>query len=773
MQAAGWEFPPAAWYNGTVKLERRKAEIVAVLIITEKFKTAKPFADIIGANVRHITNNKGSIGYFETPDGYTLPQGVDVHCEPGEPILVSWCAGHLCGLDMPDSYDPKYKRWNMDDLPIIPDQWKYHVMTTEPAKSQFKALKELLDRDDVTTVYHAADADREGQLLLNLVLKVARASSKKTYYRLWYTNTTPAALKRSLSDAKPLADYKPLSEAADCRQKLDWIVGLNYTRLYTTRYHSTQNVGRVVSPTLALIVNRQAEIDNFVSEDYAIISVPCKNADGEFKAEAKFTDIPFAEGFAKTLKGKDAVIENVEKTTENENRKLFNTTQLQAEASKRFGYEPDATMKIMQDLYDSGYITYPRTKSNMINPDQVEETKPLPKMTWEKVFASPSHCSPDDFDINRIVGQKGKGAEEASHTGLCPTDQGILSYQSKIKGNEKQRNIFLLIASRLVCAVLPPRVLDKTKVAVKIEGQDFKATGSVEVSPGFFNFERYVNSALKEKKTRKKAEEQTLPDMKVGDVYTCGTAKCTQKKTAPPKQYTTAQLISTMENVSRLVEDKKLKEMLKDAGLGTAASRDTIIATIKKNGFVEVKAGRLYPTEKAKTLIGMLPDEIKSPIFTAKMELALDEIARGDGDAKAFMNQIHATVRNQIDEVRKLPPVPDTERYKDNKTFVAGACPKCGADVVETEKSMVCRHNCGFIVWRSVAKKKLTKEVLKTLITNGCSDGKVEGFKSKAGKDFSCWLYIDDEYKVSFDFDDAGRKAKNNIVQKKKQSPED
>lgn len=721
------------------------------LIIAEKYKVAQSFAQLLGATERHTTNNRGTVGFLQTPDG-----------EWG----VTWAAGHVIAMDMPDEYDSKYKSWSIDLLPIIPTKWRYHPSPQEPAKSQWKILKELVNRSDVTDIYHAADADREGEMIGREILREAGAPRDKQYWRLWYTNTTSAALQRAISDAKPLIEYRDLGAAADCRQKLDWIYGLNMTRAFTDYAHSVHNVGRVVSPTINLIVERQKEIDEFVPEDFATITVPLiKDAAGDaFKAEAKFADIPKAEALAKTLKGKPATIVNIEQKTENEYRKLYNTTQLQSEAAERFGYEPEATMKIMQELYDNGYISYPRTKSNSINEDQIDETKDLPALAWEHVFGKPSQCAASDFDIQRIVEKKKKGAEEASHTGLTPTDVGIKAYQSRIKGDEKQRNIFLLISCRLICSVLPPRTVDKTKVDIDIENETFKANGSVEVDPGFSLFEKYVKSALSSKKKPKKTTDQVLPDLAVGDVCTCGTAKCAKKQTKPPQQYTTAQLISTMENISRIVADKKMKEMLKDAGLGTAASRDAVIATIKKNGFVEVKAGKLYPTDKAKSLMALLPEDLKSPIMTGQMELQLDAIARGDGDPAEFMAQISERVTQEVENIRKLPPIPDTDRFKNEPVFMKSACPNCGEDVAETAKSMVCKHNCGFIIWRTVAKKKVPKTEIKHMLEHGHTSCKLDGFKSKKGSEFSCWLYIDGTNKVKFDFSDDGMEAKTKNI---------
>lgn len=720
------------------------------LIIAEKYSVAQAFAKILGCTERHTEHHKGNVGYLQSKDGEWC---------------VTWAAGHVVEMVMPDGYDPKFKSWNMNLLPIVPQKWKYTPATHDPAKSQWKVLKELINRADVTDIYHAADADREGELIGREILREAGAPRDKTYWRLWYTNNTPAALQRAIDDRKPLIEYRDLGAAADCRQKLDWLFGINMTRAFTAYAHDTRNVGRVVSPAINLIVERQREIDNFVPEDYATITVPVKRDENEFKAEARFEDIPKAEALAKTLKGKDAVIRQVERSTDKETRKLYDATSLQAEAADRFGYEPEATMKIMQELYDQGFMSYPRTNSNTINEDQIDETKDLPAMAWEKVFGKPSQADPAEFDIMRIVGKKGKGAE-ASHTGLTPTDIGIASYQSKIKGNEKQRNIFLLVTLRLVCSVMPPRIVDKTKLDIEIENEMFKASGSVETDPGFMDLERYVKSNLSSKKKKKTSAVQVLPEgIEVGDVYTCMTAKCAKKQTKPPKQYTTASLMTTMKNISRVIKDKKMKELLKEAGLGTQASRPDTVAKIKKNGFVETRGGYLYPTEKAFVLMELLPDDVKSPIMTGQMELQLDAIARGDANGDDFLRDTIKRVVDEVEKVRALPPIPDKERYAHNKVFVNDACPKCGAHIVEDDRTMVCQCNCGFKVWRTIAKKKITKEELKHMLEHGHTSKKIEGLKSAKGNEFSCWLYIDGSYDVKFDFSDDGNKAKTqNIV---------
>ena len=735
---------------------------MTTLIITEKHKQAQSFAKVLGANEKNTRFDRGSIGYYERKGGSNC---ADVgHIKGDEHVIVSWAAGHLLRTAMPDQIDDKMKRWRMEDLPFFPEKWKFLPAAEEPAKSQWKVVKELLDDNDVDTIYIATDSDREGCLIYHLCYINSTAWKRKglKQYRCWYIEFTEKAVRKALEEAKPQSEYDDLVNASVARMKFDYSYGCNMSRAYTIYHHSTRNVGRVVSSVLYLIVKRQEEIDNFVPENYLTIKLPLKNGDKAFTAEKKMTDIAAGEALAKTLKGEDAVITKVEKKTENEYRKLFNTTKLMSAAAKK-GMTVKQIEKVLQDLWDMGAISYPRTKAETLLEAQVEDLAGLPDKVYKDVFASPKHCSPSDFDLKRAVGKGGKSAEEASHTGLYPTEQGVSLYSSKIKGDPNLRTVFLMIACRFLCAIMPGRVVDKTSVVVVAKGEEFTATGTVEVSAGFNDFEKYVNAAIGSKKERAKADN-SLPDIVEGEHYVCGTPKTAKKQTNPPKQYDEASLLSAMESAAQFVEDKKLKEMLKDVGIGTAASRAGIISTVKNGGYVDIKSGRFYPTDKTKTLMESIPEELKTPVMTAKMELQLDEISRGDLDKDKFLGEAEAMITEEVAKVKAMPPIPDTERYKDNKVFVKGACPKCGADVVETDRSMVCRNNCGFVMWRTVAKKKIPKTELKAMLETGHTTAKIEGFKSKAGKDFACWLYVDADGDVKFDFDDNGAKAKKENV---------
>ena len=432
------------------------------LIITEKYKTAQPFARLLGAtNKSHVSFNKGNRGYFE-----------------GNGWCITWCMGHLIELCLPDQYGDEYKKWSLDNLPIVPKKWMYQPASGVNARYQLGVVKELLNRSDLECVYHAADADKEGELIVRELLTYFGKENVPAK-RVWYTNTTDEALTKALAEAKPLSDYDGLAAAALARQQRDWIYGTNLTRAYTAYSHTLQNVGRVVSATINLIVQRQKEIDEFVPKEYGVVSALLDRDDKSFVAAAKYDDLKRAAEVERKIKGKVGRITGIDKTQSSTKRKLFDLTSLQAEAAKRFGYSATQTAAIVQTLYENGWMSYPRTNSNYINPEQIDETEPLLGEAHARIF-SDMPIDDSDFDINRIVQAKGEGAE-ASHTGLCPTMQGLEDYASRIKGDDRLDSIFRLVAIRLVASCLPPYITEKTTVSVDIESEPFTAAGTGEI----------------------------------------------------------------------------------------------------------------------------------------------------------------------------------------------------------------------------------------------------------------------------------------------------
>lgn len=718
------------------------------LLIAEKYKVATSFASLLGAKDRsHMSFNKGNTGYLS-----------------GNGWIVTWCAGHLLQMCMPDEYGDEYKRWSLDNLPFVPRKWKSKPGSSSVAKAQLRTIRDLLKSGDIEEIYHAADADREGELIVREVIEYLDAKDIPAK-RVWYTNVTNEALTKAMAEAKPLSDYDDLGNAAKMRQYADYILGINLSRAYTVYIDETANTGRVISPATNLVVERQAAIDAFVPQDYLTITAGLHSDGKEFAASARYDDLDRGKEVAKMIRNKDARIVSVEQKEASERRKLYDLTSLQADASKLFGYDASTTADIAQKLYEQGWQSYPRTNSNYINPEQVDETAPLLPAAASKVFNGSSGIDAGQLDVQRIVQPKGSGAE-ASHTGLCPTMQGIDAYRSQIRGNAQLRNIFVLVCMRMLCSCLPPRRCLKTSVGVDIEGEPFSANGNIELEPGFLPFEKKVLAGLGKKV--KETKDKVLPDIHEGDVYVVKSVRTKTSKTKPPKPYTTASLLEQMKDIASILPDKKLRDILRQqgAGLGTQSSRDSVIATMKSSNFIEVRGGYIYPTDKAKDLMAILPDEIKSPVMTATMELELNDIATGNKRPADMYKEVVREVHKDIEVVRAMPARARKPRQlKNSKPFMADACPMCGGDLVETPKSITC-PDCGFIVWRTIAKKRVPLPQIKSIVKTGMTTEKLSGFKSKKGNEFSCWLYLDEKGKVTFDFDDDGRDAKLNFMRR-------
>lgn len=721
------------------------------LLITEKKSTAEPFIRYLG--LRDRSHAKGGTGYVQGERG-------------GDTWIVTWCFGHTLEPLMPDEYDPRYKRWDMGDLPFIPKRWRMKP-SCGVAGQQYRVIRDLIKGGGIDVIYHAGDSDREGELIVREILTQAKGEGIPAK-RLWYSTLTQANIPKVLASARPLSDYDSTYKSAQLRQFLDYVYGINLSRAYTIHYHGTRNVGRVVSPTIGMVVRREEEIEGFKPEQYALVSALLRRDGKQFVARARYSDIPKAKEVAEAIKGKTGRITSVESKDARTRRRLYKLTDLQVDASRLFGYEPNDTLAIVQSLYEKGWMTYPRTNSDTITPDDegwVSEA--LPKALGQVFSNGGGTADASELSVSRIVKVAKEGDYEASHPGLCPTMEGIAAY-STISRDARQDNVFRLVAGRMVASCLPERVEEKTKVGVDIEGEPFAAAGSVEKVPGYKPFEDWYMGQLPTKRKRRQARDAALPLLAVGDEYDVARTKVEEKETEPPKRFTTTTLTAAMENIANVMPEKAMKDILRsqEAGLGTQASRGTIIATIKKNRFVETKGGYLYPTQKARELIGSLPENIKSPEMTARMEIALDNVMTGKADPDKFVRRVVETISRQVDDVRKMEPVPDTARYADAKVLVKGGCPKCGGDVVVTKRSYACSSGCGFVIWQDIAKKHVTQKEAKSLCADGRSTEKLSGFKSKKGSEFSCWLYLDDDAKVAFDFDDQGRKAMNNYVTK-------
>lgn len=714
------------------------------LMITEKYNTAAPFAKAVGANGRqHVQHAKGNVGWLE-----------------GNGWIVTWCAGHLVQTALFDAYDEKYKHWRIEDLPLIPDKLKRVPSTRDPAKTQLRAIRQIFKDYDITEVWNAGDADREGELIVRELLDYLGKGDLLTM-RLWYNNVTPASVKKALANPQPASDYDGLYHAAETRQWLDWVYGLNQTRALTCWANETENTGRVVSVAEWLIVDRQRQIDEFVPEHYVNVTARCDiTGRGELDLVCRFDDLEEGKAFARSAKGKDVTVTSVEVSNESERRKLYTLTALQSDASKYYGYDAKKTTSIVQRLYEHGWMSYPRTNSDSIMPEQVGEVAPELPECVARVFAGGHGLDTSLLDVQRLVEKSSDASAEASHTGLIPTMDGIRAYQSQIKNDDEGRSIFVLVSMRMIAAALPPALYERTKVSADIDGHEFKASGRATRDAGFVPFEQWVFSGLPIKKRRKKSADAVIPSgIAKGDRGNVVSAKASEKQTKPPEPYTEASLLAAMENAYTMLPDKEMRDLFRKnkIGIGTQASRDSILPTIIKNELATKERGKLHPTDKAKELIGLLPDSLKTPVMTGTMELRLNAIAADEGDEQKLRDGVRKLVTREVDRIHKLPPRKNApKRGNLGKVIAKGACPCCGADVAEAAKGKLfaCADDCGWKMWREVAHKRLTNQQVKEILTEGVTREKVTGMKSKAGREFEAWLVIDEDRGCKFDFSD-------------------
>lgn len=695
------------------------------LVIAEKPSVAGEIAKVIGAT-------KKEHGYYS-----------------GNNYYVSWCVGHLIQLADPQDYDTNLKKWSMQSLPVIPDTYKTKVSVK--TEDQYKILENLICRDDVTQLICATDAGREGELIFRLVYE--KSGSKKPFKRLWISSMEEKAIIDGFNELKDGREYDNLYFAARCRQRADWLVGMNFTRLYTTKYNKLLKVGRVQTPTLNMIVKRQLEIRDFVVKThYAVI------ADlGSFKASSKdFDDKKAAENLAEACKGKNGIVVKVEKEERKENPPaLYDLTTLQRDANRLLGYSAQQTLDVAQSLYEKKLITYPRTDSRYITADMEASTK---KLIDDFVSASVlGENSKDWYDVgvvsmNQIVNDK----KVTDHHAIIPTISVIKTGINSLPASEK--NILLLIAMRLLISPYAPHLYSWTRVTLDIESEAFTASGKEIRQDGFKKIERQVREIIKELEKEDDSEKtegnSSLPPMNDGDVFTVNGAEVKTKKTQPPKPYTEDTLLSSMESAGRNIADETLKEAMKNSGLGTPATRANIIENLIKSGYIERQKKQLIPTDTAYTFIELVNEDIKEPELTAEWEKQLGEIESGTRSSSDFMNAITTYVKSLV-EVETNEAVSDNKSVFKSDRESLGVCPLCQKNVIELPKTYSCesgRGGCGFTVWRVIAGKNITKAQIKKLLEKRKTD-LIKGFKNKAGKEYDAYLILKDDNTIGFEFE--------------------
>ena len=649
------------------------------LVIAEKPSVAMALASVLGARTRK--------------DGYVEGNG----------YIVSWCVGHLVGLCDASEYDEKYKKWRYEDLPIVPECWRHKVL--DGTKKQYGILKKLMRDSKVDEVICATDAGREGELIFRLVYE--QAGCKKPMKRLWISSMEEQAIKDGFASLKDGSCYDSLYQSALCRAKADWLVGINASRLFSVLYNQNLKVGRVQTPTLAMIVDRNQKIKEFTKEKY-------------YMAHIKFDDMDaVTEHFQKKEDADRVAADCMERMCEVEKDdvkektvrppKLYDLTTLQREANRYYGFTAQQTLDLVQSLYEKKLLTYPRTDSQFITEDMESTARQAIGIVSRKLplFEGITH----EPDIGRIT----NNAKVTDHHAIIPTVQ--LEKQDLAELPESEQKIIQLVAMRLLSATGEKHIYDETSVTLTCEGYEFKAKGKTVMQDGWKAIEHRFKETLKSKE--KDEPERSLPSLNEKDILSSVVSSFTEHYTSPPKPYTEDSLLSAMETAGNDAFDDDTEKK----GLGTPATRAGVIEKLVKGGFVERKGKSLVPTKDGNNLVCVLPEQITSPSMTAEWENTLMQIERGNADAGKFLSGI---VGMTSELVKAYPFLSDAEANRfDTGRESIGKCPRCGSPVYVGKGNYYCSNkDCSFCMWEdnkffSSKKKKLTKKIAAELLEKG------------------------------------------------------
>ena len=635
-----------------------------------------------------------------------------------EEFLVSWCIGHLAELSEPSCYGKCYEKWSLEALPILPETWQLTI--SKDKEKQFSVLKDLLFRNDVTEVINACDAGREGELIFRFVME--KAGCKKPVKRLWISSMEESAIRKGFENLKDGKEYDSLYQSALCRAKADWLVGINATRLFSLLYNHTLKVGRVQSPTLKMLVDRSEAISNFKKEKYYHVRLVLGDAEA---LSERFSSKETAEKTAESCKGKTAVCTFV--TSEKKETlppKLFDLTSLQKEANRIFGYTAKQTLDLAQSLYEKKLLTYPRTDSNYLSDDMKETADKVILMLLSKLsFMQSIEFTPE---ITRLLNSK----KVSDHHAVIPTMELEKTELSLLP--ESERNILFLAGARLLMASASSHIYETVTAIFNCEEHTFTANGKTILSSGWKDIERFFLMNVKEKQD--KENEKELPAFCEGESFNSFSIKITEHDTLPPKAYTESTLLSSMERAG----NKETTEDAERKGLGTPATRASIIEKIIGAGFVTRKGKQLLPTKDGMKLISVLPETLTSPLLTAEWENELSRIAKGEADADSFMEKIEALTKELIEnaDVQKVK----SELFKQEKTVI-GLCPRCQNSVYEGKKNYYCSNrDCSFSMWKNDRffegrKITFTKKIASALLKD--KKAKVKNIYShKTGKTY-------------------------------------
>ena len=690
------------------------------LVIAEKPSVARSIATVIGATERQ--------------EGYLRGNG----------YIVSWCIGHLVSFADAGMYDERFKKWRYEDLPIIPESWR---LTVPPDKRErFDTLRTLLRSEEVSEVINACDAGREGELIFRTVYHLAGCT--KPMKRLWISSMEDSAIREGFAHLKPGRDYDPLHQSALCRAKADWLIGINATRLFSVLYHKTLTVGRVQTPTLKMLADRDAKITGFQKEKYHIVHIA---GGGMEAASDRFPDPAGAESVKTACGGARAVCASIQREKKTEQPpKLYDLTTLQREANRLFGFTAKQTLDYAQTLYEKRLLTYPRTDSRFLS-DDMEQTAAgiVAGIVPILPFMEGAAFSPE---IRRVL----NSAKVSDHHAIIPTAEFVKQGFSGLADSE--RKLLSLVCCKLLCAVAPAHEYEAVTAVFTCAGQEFTAKGKTILAAGWKDIDRRFRASLKTDADEDGEAAPELPAITEGQVFEDVAASVTEHFTSPPKPYTEDTLLSAMERAG--AEDKVncpagareggLGRMPDDAerkGLGTPATRASILEKLVQMGFIQRKGKQLLPTKDGINLAAVLPEALTSPALTAEWETRLSEIAKGEADPDEFMAGIEAQARDLVKTYSCISE--DKQKLFQTERVAVGTCPRCGEAVYEGKKNYYCGNRaCQFVMWKNdrffeERKKAFTPKIAAALLKHG--KVKIKGlFSPKTGKTYDGTVLLAD-----------------------------
>ena len=674
-----------------------------------------------------------ALGVTEKKDGYIQGKG----------YIISWCIGHLVGLADASAYGEKYSKWHYEDLPILPENWML-AKGADKAK-QYKILTGLMRDKQVSSLVCATDAGREGELIFRFVYE--KSGCKKPFERLWISSMEDAAIREGFANLKNGKEYDMLYASALCRAKADWIVGINATRLFSVIYGGKLNVGRVQSPTLAMLVNRDESIMGFKKENYYHARIAC----GGFEAASdRINDKSEADKIQTACNGKNAVIASVKQEQKSvPPPRLYDLTTLQREANRLYGYTAQQTLDLLQSLYEKKLVTYPRTDSQFLTEDMRDSTAKIAAYLNKSLSFAPGQTSTPD--LSRVI----NNAKVTDHHAIIPTAQLENADISIVPESEK--NILALIAVRLLCATAERHVFETVTAILDCAGNHFAAKGKTVTQSGWKGIEQSFKASMKIKADKDAGQDTALPPLVEGQSFDNVAASVSSHTTTPPKPYTEDTLLAAMETAGNEDLDKEADTEKK--GLGTPATRAAVIEKLVASGVAQRKGKQLIPTVKGINLISVLPENIKSQKLTAEWENDLTRISKGNLSPEEFLSGIGCLVTLLVR--KHSTPLQDKVNLFQEHNEAIGTCPRCNGGVVEGSKNFYCTNKvCGFVMWKSdyfftTKKKTLTKDIATALLVNGKAF--VKGlYSKKSGKNYNAVVALADtggkyvNYKLEF-----------------------